>query len=215
MNLHLWFPTLHQRLGIVQLDERPPAMRRAVMRRYRNFIRRFLYLSGGQRTYLCKNVHHAGRLATLTETFPDARFVHIIREPSVQIPSALGLMRALAKNAHQREQPPDDPLWAKVAETLVDNHLRLLSWERKLGPARWLTLRYDELIADPAAGVAKVYDHFGIDLDDARREQLRADADERAPSFRKKREYGLAEYGLDAERLREQLAEVYAAYDLD
>src|SRR5690606_30076096 len=78
LNVHLLFPNLYEKLGIVELDSRPPRVRRAVMRKYKNFIRRFLYLSGPaggpSKTYLMKNVQSAGRMATLEQAFPDARY---------------------------------------------------------------------------------------------------------------------------------------------
>jgi hypothetical protein len=209
-NAHMFFPTLHEKIGIVELDDRPLRSQRAVMRRHRAFVRRILYLNGRDRTYLCKNVSYAGRIACLEQTYPGARYINIFRDPLVQIPSALELIRAVQKNAHGRVRPTDDPYWKLMAENLMDQHLRLLGWERKLGPERWLTLQYKHMIEDPAEAVRKVYEHFQLPRNDG----ALCASKERAEEFRKNRRYTLADYGISPEYVRERLSEVYAAYGL-
>lgn len=214
LNVHLLFPNLHKQLGIVQLDDRPPRVRRAVMRRYENFIRRFLYLRGPGKTYLMKNVQSAGRMATLEQTFPDARYIHIVRDPVVQIPSALELIRAVARSSHGFVRPPEHPYWRMIADMLIEQHRVLLAWERKLPRSRWLTLRYPELIADPAATLRRIYEHFDLPLT-PEREQSLALSNQRAGEFRKQRSYSLDAFGISADEIRERLAEIYEAHGLD
>lgn len=214
LTAHQLYPRVYESLGILQLDDRPPRVRRAVMRKYRNFIKRVLYRAGPETTYLAKNVSHAGRIASLEQTFPDARYIHIVRDPLVQLPSALGLIRDVARYGSGLERPASHPYWKLMLEVLLDQHRRLLAWERELPAQRWLTLRYDDLVGDPGATVRRVYDHFQLPIG-PEVEQALAAANERAPSFRKKRSYALADYGIEADEVREQLAEVYAAYGLD
>lgn len=214
LNVHLLFPNLYKKFGVVELDNRPPRVRRSVMRKYKNFIRRFLYLAGPGKTYLMKNVQSAGRMETLEQNFPDARYIHIVRDPLVQLPSALELIRAVAKSSHGHVRPPEHPYWRLVAEMLIEQHRKLLAWERKLPAERWLTLRYPELIADPAATVRRVYEHFQLPISPAREQSL-AVADQFAGEFRKQRSYSLDDYGISAAEVRERLADVYRAYDLE
>jgi hypothetical protein len=156
-----------------------------------------------------KNVQSAGRIETLNQAFPDARFIHIIRDPVVQVPSALELMRTVAKASNSGfVRPPEHPYWRLVADRLIEHHRILLGWERKLPRSRWLTLRYPELIADPAAALRKVYTHFELPLSEQSLETVNA----RAGEFRKQRSYSLENYGLSDAEVRERLAEVYEAY---
>lgn len=210
-NTHMFFPTLHERIGIVELDDRSQRSRRAVMRRYHAFLRRFMYLAGPERTYLGKNVSYAGRINCLEQAYPGSRYIHIVRDPLVQLPSALELIRAVASNTHGRVRPREDPFWRLMAETLLEQHRRLLAWERTIGPGRWLTLHYQELIGDPVAAVRRVYEHFGLPIT----ELALSAVGERAGEFRKNRRYTLADYGIAPEYVRERLADVYEAYGLD
>ena len=209
-NVHMFFPTVHEKIGILELDDRPPSSRRAVMRKHHAFIRRFLYLAGSERTYLGKNVSYAGRIACLEQYYPGSRYINIFRDPVVQIPSALELIRSVQLGAHGRVRPTDDPYWKLMAENLIEQHLRLLGWERKIGPERWLTLRYREMIDDPAAAVRKVYEHFGLEPN----EVALSAVNERAGEFRKNRRYTLADYGISPEYVHERLADVYATHGL-
>lgn len=210
-NTHMLAPTVHERIGIVELDDRSERSRRAVMRRYHAFLRRFMYLAGPERTYLGKNVSYAGRMGCLEQAYPGARYIHIVRDPLVQLPSALELIRSVALHGHGRVRPPEDPYWKLMAETLLEQHRRLLAWERKIGPERWLTLRYEQLIHDPVASVRRVHEHFGLPITELAPSAIT----ERAGEFRKDRRYTLADYGIAPEYVREQLADVYAAYGLD
>ncbi len=48
---------------------------------YRECIRRQLYLNGPEKIHLSKNPMYSGRVASLHEAFPDARFVVNVRDP--------------------------------------------------------------------------------------------------------------------------------------
>jgi hypothetical protein len=62
-------------LDFYYVDRWPERKKRRMMRFYADCIRRQLYLNGRHRTHLSKNPVFPGRLATLLETFPDARIV--------------------------------------------------------------------------------------------------------------------------------------------
>ena len=80
-------------LDFFHVDQRPVRKRRRLMRFYEDCVRRQLYLNGGDRIHLSKNPIFAGRVESLLETFPDARFVVPVRDPRETIPSLLKLMR--------------------------------------------------------------------------------------------------------------------------
>jgi hypothetical protein len=98
-----------------------------------------------------------------------------------------------------------------MLDVVIDQHRRLLAWQRQMPESRWLTLRYDELIADPAAIVRRVYQHFDIPIDAAQDLRLNAAAAD-AGEFRKHRKYALEDYGVSRAALRDQLADVFEAH---
>ena len=80
-------------LDFFYVDQRPVRKRRRLMRFYRDCVRRQLYLNGRDRIHLSKNPVFSGRVESLIEMFPDARFVVPVRNPHETIPSLLKLMR--------------------------------------------------------------------------------------------------------------------------
>jgi len=60
---------------------------------YKECVRRQLYMNGGERIHLSKNPTFCGRVESLLEVFPDARFVVLYRNPQETIPSLLKLMK--------------------------------------------------------------------------------------------------------------------------
>ena len=70
----------------------PKAKQRQTMKFYKNMIQRHLYAHGGNKILLSKNPSHSAKLAALTETFPDARFINLVRTPYEAMPSMLDYM---------------------------------------------------------------------------------------------------------------------------
>ncbi len=200
-----------------QLDDCAPAARRGVLKGYYAMVQRVLYDSP-ERTYLAKAVCSAGRIASLLELFPDARMIHIVRHPFKVIPSALHMHWVMSNIGVAPSKRPD--LYSSVFtheyfEGLLFNYQRLLEWERRLPPARWLTLRFEGLIADPRGTVDQVYQHFGIERG-AAAERAIAAACARASRHRaRSKPPTLAQFGLSRAYIRARLRDVFEAYELD
>ncbi len=80
-------------LDFYYVDERPPKSRRRMLRFYEECVKRQLYLNGGRAVHLSKNPTFSGRVESLIEAFPDARFVVMLRNPNDTIPSLLKLLK--------------------------------------------------------------------------------------------------------------------------
>lgn len=62
-----------------------------IMKFYQSCIQRHLYFHGGKKVYLSKSPSFSGHISTLIETFPDAKFIYIIRSPYEVVPSSINL----------------------------------------------------------------------------------------------------------------------------
>ena len=78
---------------------------------YRECVRRQLYLNGGGKIHLAKNPLWAGRVASLLESFPDARFVVNLRDPRDTIPSLLKLVKSGWKQMGWEEERHILSMW--------------------------------------------------------------------------------------------------------
>jgi hypothetical protein len=195
-------------LDFFHIDQRPPRARRRLMRFYRECVRRQLYLNGADKTHVSKNPTWCGRVETLLEVFPDARFVIPYRNPYETIPSLLKLMHVSWKRGGNL----DAGKIATSTRVMVE-----LSYEHYLLPEQVLArhpqvpravIDYRALVAAPRATIEQVYADLGIGLSTQMRGFLAA---EEAKSRRHETEhrYSLAEFGLDDREIHARLAPLF------
>lgn len=216
-----FFPRGEELDALTILDDQPPATRAAVMEAYYRALQRLLHRAPAPgRTYLAKNVQSAGRIGSLLERFPDARFIHIVRNPLAVLPSAVRLFRVsnyLGVDAPARPTMPiGHRFWHIFAEQVIDTFQRLLRWESQVPAAQWVTLRFEALVADPTAAVQQVYDRFEIPMTAAAQAAIAATA-ARASQYRSSDgpTPSLEECGLTREAVLDRLHDVFEAYDLE
>lgn len=198
-------------VGFHYIDEWPDRKRRRMMHFYRECIRRQLYLNGPHKTHLSKNPTFTGRIESLIELFPDAKFVIPYRNPLETMPSLLKLMRGFWKIRG-------------VSEERMQNGYRLIK-EQSLHsysyPAEVLArhpeittteVDYRELIEQPRAVVEGIYRDFGYSIPPAL-EKVLDEAQARAGKHETKHRYSLEEFDLDEAKIRAELAPLFARFD--
>lgn len=86
------FPPYLGQLDFYHVDRWSERKRRRLMTFYAECVRRQVALNGG-RTHLSKNPTFCGRVESLIETFPDAKFIVPMRNPYETIPSLLKMLQ--------------------------------------------------------------------------------------------------------------------------
>ncbi len=128
---------------------------------WKRFIQRIALIS--EKRIVLKSPTHTARVRTILEVFPDARFVHIVRNPLVLFPSTVRLWRSLSET--QGLQVPDEKAgWIEqhVLDTFVQMYERF-EQDRDLIPSGHLVdVRYEELVADPVSQMRDVYQQLGL-----------------------------------------------------
>ncbi len=193
------------------LDRLPDEKRQRVMRFYRGCLQRHIFATGRDRILLSKNVFFGGRLRSVCEAFPDARFVQLVRHPY----NALGSMISMFSgpySIHSPKLPKDSPEFRYWARLGMDYYLYVLErGEEFAGAERFVTYRYDDFVGDPKGTVEDIYRHFDIPMTDAFRARLDREAT-RASKYRSVHEYDLSEYGLDRAEIYERLRPYFEKY---
>jgi len=110
---------------------------------------------------ILKSPPHTCRIETLLEMFPNARFVHIVRDPFVVFPSTVHLWKKLyAQTALQ------GPEFAGLEEHVFDTFTRMYekfeAQRHLIDPSRFCELRYEELVRDPIASLRSVYETLNL-----------------------------------------------------
>ena len=113
------------------------------------------------RPLVLKSPPHTARIRLLLGLFPDARFVHIHRDPYEVFRSTRHMIRAVQPVFRLQECPPpdgDDAILGVYTE-MYDAYFE----QRGLIPAgRFCDVGYEDLERNPAGVIASVYDSLGL-----------------------------------------------------
>jgi hypothetical protein len=128
------------------------------------FLRQITYRR--PKRIVLKSPTHTCRIRTLLEMFPDARFVHIVRDPFVLFPSTVNLWKTLYER-HGLQVPRYEGLAEQVFETLESMYRRFELDRSLIAPDRFCEVRYEELVQAPIDGLRQIYDKLGLERFDA------------------------------------------------
>jgi hypothetical protein len=110
---------------------------------------------------ILKSPTHSYRIKLLLEMFPNARFVHIVRNPYVVFPSTVNLWKSL-----YREFALGKPTSPRLEQQVLENFVRLYDKVEEgkslVDFDRFYELRYEDLVRDPVGQMGAVYDHLGL-----------------------------------------------------
>jgi hypothetical protein len=150
--------------------ERLPRRARASWKRvFLGFLKRVMFRD--PRRLILKSPPHTCRIPTLLELFPDAKFVHIVRDPFVVFPSTMNLWRSLYEG-HGLQRPNFRYLEEHVFSTFTYLYDRLEATRRLIPPGHFHELRYEDLVADPIGEMEKLYQALGLGEFEALRPRL-------------------------------------------
>lgn len=206
----LMFPELDALPASVRFDELPSEERRRFLDLYEDALRRFLFARGQGRRFLNKNVLFARRIEAIAERFPEARFVHLVRHPFEAIPSFLDMFH-VKWQTHSPEIETDSPEIRALSRLAIDYYRCSVDASRKLAPARFMTIRYDELVADPKAAVLAIQRALGIEPGTDFLRRLDA-AIESHREFTSGHSYSMAKFGLSEDAVYEELEDVFSEF---
>jgi hypothetical protein len=145
------------------------------LRRWKQAFLRFLQqiTVRDPRRLVLKSPPHTCRIKVLLELFPDARFVHIVRNPYVVYPSTVHLWKALYQK-HGLQRPTFAGLSEYVFATFLRLYARLEEGRKLIAASRFYELRYEDLIRDPVREMQALYQHLDLGEFDQVRPRIEA-----------------------------------------
>lgn len=174
--------------------------------RYHRRILQTLQGDGDSTRWVLKAPSHLPTLRTLFAVYPDARVVHIHRDPRRTVPSTLSLMGTLKwMRCTNVDMQPMAPLIASGFAMMLDRIVADRASGR-LPDDRFVDVRYADLVRDPAATVAAVRRSLGPAPDPALDEKVRSYIAAKPQGAHGEHRYALADFGLDATELGERFA---------
>jgi hypothetical protein len=136
------------------LDHLPERDRAAWKQAFLRFLSQLTY--NDPRRLVLKSPTHSCRIPTLLELFPDARFIHIVRDPKVVFPSTINLWKTLYKT-HGLQTPRFERLEEHVFATFTHLYERLEAGKKLIRPERFHEVRYEDLIRAPVIEMERLY----------------------------------------------------------
>jgi hypothetical protein len=197
-------PVADEYLDLVELPKQDRERWKQV---WREFVQRVALLRN--RRIVLKSPTHTARLRTILEVFPEARFVHIVRDPLVLFSSTVRLWKSLSL-VQGLQIPPEQSTWieGQVLDTFVRMYARFEQDRERVPPGRLIDVRYEELVADPVGQLRQIYEQ--LELGDF------AQAEPAVSHYaRQMREYRKNEYVLApelADRVRHRWAPYFQRY---
>lgn len=163
---------------------------------YVRFLKKVSLMRG--RRIVLKSPGNTARLPLLLSLFPDAEFIHIVRNPYDVFSSTLHLHRVLSReNSFTSAEPAN--LEERVLSSYVAMYHSYHLYRMKIPAQRRYEIRFEDLEVDPVGELEKIYTHFGWDGADRIAERL-------APDLQRHREFRKNKFTLP-EEMRRRVAE--------
>lgn len=179
---------------------------RAPYAHYRSQLRMLQYYRPHGERWVLKDPSHLYALDAILELFPDARFVWIHRDAVRTLGSICSLTahtRALFSDAYDAETVGREVLagaWPRALQ-------RGLELRASLPADRFVDVRYADLVQDPLAVAAAIYEALGIELSHAAAAAMRSHAAARPRGSEGIHHYAPEQFGIDPGTERRRWAE--------
>ncbi|UCH30250.1 MAG: sulfotransferase [Myxococcales bacterium] len=194
------FPCLDELQHLVMLDEQPDEERERLMKFYRECVEAQLYVHGGDRTLLSKNPAFVGKIKSVSEEFPDGKFVYLVRDPLETIPSVVNLLQTAWRGLGVQEEDILGHTPAIVA-SFVRDYQHAYSVLKSLPAERYAIVLYEDLVCASEDTVRRVYAELGLPVSESFSAKLH-EACQRAADREPKAPHDPETFGIDVGAIR-------------
>ena len=180
---------------------------------HRRFLQHLAHRQGGVGRFVLKSPDHVFALDALDTVYPDARVVFVHRDPARVLPSVARLTEVLRAPFARRVDPLEVGRqvlgdWVRGAGLMV-----AASRTPRVGPPA-LHLSYREVVTRPLETAAKIYRHFGMELDTLAAARMELAVARRPDGGYARHRYELARYGFDTGMLRDAFRAYREHFDI-
>lgn len=161
-------------------------------------------------TWVLKDPLHLTFVDIILKLYPDACIVHTCRDPGEVMASLCNTMR-LVEAPYQKKLDNH-----KLGEMILDDFAymmdRFMALRTRLDPARFLDVRYTDVVSDPVTLAKRIYRHFDIDIGADGESNLQQWLKKNKKDRFGKHHYTLEEYGLTRDMVNDRYAKYREQY---
>jgi len=150
-------------------DRRKKKIRRA----YLKIIKKLTYYTGGKQLII-KSPENTARIDMLLELFPDAKFIHIYRNPYNVFPSTVGMFKKLFPifSLEDITKHPDELVGDVVLDIYEKLYTQYLTEKQSIPEHNLIEMKYEDFTQDPMRHLERIYADLGIEGWDEQKENL-------------------------------------------
>lgn len=123
------------------------------------FLRKVTFAT--KKRLIIKSPGHTARVDMMLEMFPDAKFVHIVRDPYVLFPSTVHLWKRLY-DTHGMQEPTYEGVEEHVLERFVRIDDKFDQDRSRIPPGNLISLRYEDLVKNPIPLLRQIYEQLEL-----------------------------------------------------
>ena len=197
-------------------DLQPLSRRRNSINFFKGCLQRQIYYTGKEQVIL-QTLQSVHRIKTILETFPDAKFIYLVRSPHETIPSHLSVLWFLLDLQLGVKNIPPDKL-----QRYIDRRYRYnidlyryfydLQKDRQIAQDRVMIVRYDQLRWELEQTFEKIVDFTEIQASQELRQAIKQQAYRKSEYKRKHQFINLEELGITKEQIARDFSFVFEEY---
>ncbi len=123
-------------------------------------IKAVTYANNNKRLII-KSPSNTARIKTLLEIFPNAGFIHIIRNP-YEVYASTKKMRKKVLNQYALQKTTEEEIKKQVLENYIDLMNEYFKHKNLIPKNRLIEVRYEELVSNPIEILEKIYEKIGL-----------------------------------------------------
>ena len=205
------FPMVKRFRRLFFVDQEMPRIQREfVMQRYHKLVKRQLYHLGPHKRFISKNPLFTHKIQSLARHFPDAKFVHLVRNPVNTVVSTASLFHFVWHETGAL--PPGQQDMDTVLEFCHTGYQHAARCGAEIDVGRWVDVRFDDLVAKPGGTIRMLWDHFHWPVTPSLDVAL-STAGARQKKWRNPHKYTAAQFGLSEAQIYNEFRYVYDEHD--
>ena len=153
--------------------------------------------------WLLKDPSHLGNIEEILHFYPDARFIHILRDPAETLPSICSLTSQVRRGFSKDIDLKD--LGRKTLNFWEKSNIKNEIQKKNLPSNKYTQVEYEDLIDDPMGTIKDIYTNFSLTLKDCCVDDMLNYIDEGSIAAKAEHKYSLEDYGLDKTEVHNKL----------